>query len=176
MPMFACVHVAVWSLTRRTAVCQTSRSGRGPDTHFRIPQGVELGYGDSVGGFPSALPALRSQRCRREPPAGVWGVPRSFILPPRVGARGLTQLNGKTVQRNAAGSLRVSLSHSLFHPPRSKIRLRRNGGSRGLNMGIEGFPRPRRSVALRGATWIPAPRLHEDKLRGNDKWRRLGDQ
>ena len=46
--------------------------------------------------------------------------------------------------------------NSFLYPPRSKIRLRRNGESRGLNTGIEGFPRPRRSVALRGATWIPA--------------------
>ena len=29
-------------------------------------------------------------------------------------------------------------------------------------------PRPRRSVALRRPKWIPAPRFHEDKLRGND--------
>ena len=46
--------------------------------------------------------------------------------------------------------------NSFLYPSRSKIRLRRTGGSRGLNTGIEGFPRPRRSVALRGATWIPA--------------------
>ena len=28
--------------------------------------------------------------------------------------------------------------------------------------------RPRRSVALRRLFWIPAPRFHEDKFRGND--------
>jgi len=32
-----------------------------------------------------------------------------------------------SVQQNAAGSLRVSLSFPLLLPPRSKIRLRRNG-------------------------------------------------
>ena len=73
----------------------------------------------------------------------------ALLYPPRMGVRGLTQFNGKTVLRNAAGSLRVSLSHSLFRPPRM-------GDQEGLNTGIEGFPRPRRSVALRGATWIPA--------------------
>ena len=34
--------------------------------------------------------------------------------------------------------------------------------------------RPRRSVALRGLFWIPAPRFHEDKLRGNDRLRTGG--
>ena len=55
-------------------------------------------------------------------PAGVWGVPRSFSLPPIMG----TVLKGS--ERVVAGG---------HGPPY-------------------------------GYCWIPAPRLHEDKLRGND--------
>jgi hypothetical protein len=36
------------------------------------------------------------------------------------------------------------------------------------------IPRPWRSMALQGPFWIPAPRFHKDKLRGND--RRRGPQ
>ena len=48
--------------------------------------------------------------------AGVWGVPRLSILPPRVGDRGLTKSNVMMMQRNAAGSLRVSLSSLIISP------------------------------------------------------------
>ena len=51
-----------------------------------------------------------------------------------------------------AGSLRVSLSSSFQFPQEWGIQ----GVERGLHNSLRLLP------------WIPAPRLHEDKLRGND--------
>jgi hypothetical protein len=135
MPMFACVRVAVGSLTRRMAVCQTSRSGRGPDTHFRIPQGVELGYGESVGGFRFALPALRlgsAATTKRGPPK------------PEMGSRFRGNDMAKAalpLQGTRDSSLPgpgVSWAHAMRPPRVCAITVQQNaGGVRGVcNMGL----------------------------------------
>ena len=70
-------------------------------------------------------------RVRGLVPAGVWGVPQSPSLPPRMGDWGL-KARMETVLK----------------------------GSERMVAGGHGPPY--------GYCWIPAPRLHEDKLRGND--------
>ena len=60
--------------------------------------------------------------------------------------------------REAAGSLRRSLISNCLESP-----FTRGGLTSNMETGLAGF-----ATLCPPSRWIPAPRLHEDKLRGND--------
>jgi hypothetical protein len=151
-------------------VCATLVSSTSPWTRGKGPRA-------SLGGcraqHPALLRRIRDVQRGSPPQADAEGLvvdsPQDEGCPGRVHAPLPTF--AAPVQRNAAGVWGVPRISNL--PPRSKIRLRRNGGQEvddhRLERGPSGFRGHDRAWPSEDWFRIPAPRFHEDGLRGNDR-------